>query len=625
MGRLPRPPTSGEEATNRHGSKSAAADARKPLPRPLDEFLAVHLPAAEPDRPTHKLSNRSNKRLVNLTDPLSRLRIDFLIVTIADPVRSSVGHGLDQRLDALQKAVTSEEYVLDRFYLPWPKDNPETTPGVILFRRKPKKKPEKKNESWQIPYEVLLVYLVGESPAFGIHKPAFDVAVDEILRIRRRLANAQSREGSNQGPIHVVGPTFSGTGDSLAYSLNRVRERHMAESSTSVLFDVTFGSTTNLDSERFTRLYGCALDGEIRATTNPSWFRRKVLLDFIKARHIGSREIKLVRLIESNTGYGIDPDESTGKPFQITRIPFPLHMSRLRTIASGPQPHLNGLAALSRPVRSKVALEQVLPATDVLPLHTAPQSMVREELALDAIVKHIRRHSPDYVLITATDEYDKLFLALTVYNYFPDAQILIEGSSRLFTHPEVLPYMRGALVTCTYPLHTTNQEWSFPWRGQHSDNASRRLAFSEGHVVSFYNATVLSLHHLLNRSAAKESVTGSSVAESREPPALIDYGAPFAISDSTRKSSHAPPVWICAVGNNALIPLTWRAVNASDRSSDDAVRHGIPFPEPWDVPASHPHGHDRKDAPHDGDKAGPVGKTLDEHAFGIDVHWSMGS
>jgi hypothetical protein len=607
----------GAIATDRHGAMTSAADARTAVSRPLDEFLAVHLPAAPSDGLSEKTNDQTTNQRRSVIDPLSRLRIDFLVVTIADPVRSSVGHGFDQRLDAVQKAVTSQKYVLDRFYLPWPQDNPETTPGVILFRRKP----EKKNESWQIPYEVLLVYLVGESPAFGIHKPAFDVAVDEILSIRRRLAKAQSQKGPNLDPIHVVGPSFSGSADSLAYTLDSVRERHMAESKTSVLFDVTLGSTTNLDSERFTRLSGYALAKKIRATTNPSWFRRKVLLDFIRERHvrrIWNRDINLVWLLESNTGYGIDPGESTGKPFQITRIPFPLHMSRLRTIASGPQRQLNGLSGLSRPVRLGVALDELLPATDVLPLQTAPQSMVREELALDAIVKHIRRHSPDYVLITATDEYDKLFLALTVYNYFPDVQILIEGSSRLFTHPEVLPYMRGALVTCTYPLHTTNQEWSFPWRGQHSDKASRRLAFSEGHVVSFYNATVLSLHYLLKEPAEK----------SKSPSALIDYGAPFTNLDSTPASSHAPPVWICAVGNTALIPLSWHAISQDERQRPGAER--IPFPEPWpDVVDTGPRPSTRKPghaARHDESfKAESNGDAGDSHAGSLELHWPPSS
>src|SRR5262249_20117029 len=43
-----------------------------------------------------------------------------LIACVPDPIDSSSGHRFDALIDTIQRAVETQDYVLDRFYYPWP-------------------------------------------------------------------------------------------------------------------------------------------------------------------------------------------------------------------------------------------------------------------------------------------------------------------------------------------------------------------------------------------------------------------------------------------------------------------------------------------------------------------------
>src|SRR5689334_8641626 len=49
----------------------------------------------------------------------SPLDMEFLIATVPDPLDSRFGYNFDSTLDAIQMAIESQGYVLDRYWLPW--------------------------------------------------------------------------------------------------------------------------------------------------------------------------------------------------------------------------------------------------------------------------------------------------------------------------------------------------------------------------------------------------------------------------------------------------------------------------------------------------------------------------
>ena len=104
--------------------------------------------------------------------------LEFLIVTVPDPIDSRFGYRFDTLIDSVQMALEAREYLLDRFWLPWmpggqqPKAHDpigpilvpgdpvplhEKEPGVMLFR--PAKGPEAGR--------LKVVFLVGETPLSG--------------------------------------------------------------------------------------------------------------------------------------------------------------------------------------------------------------------------------------------------------------------------------------------------------------------------------------------------------------------------------------------------------------------------------------------------------------------------
>jgi len=133
-----------------------------------------------------------------------------LIATVPDPVQSTNSHRFDEYLDAIQRGVESEGYVLDRYRIPWDEGEPakatqdrseltvrwkendqslkvstKTTPpptdsrqpGLIVFRRGPK--------SDKDPRSLLLVFLVPEVPTFGLDKGI----LWECLGLAKKLDN----------------------------------------------------------------------------------------------------------------------------------------------------------------------------------------------------------------------------------------------------------------------------------------------------------------------------------------------------------------------------------------------------------------------------------------------------
>src|SRR4029078_5883335 len=109
--------------------------------------------------------------------------LEFLIVSVADPIDTATNHRFDLQLDTLHKALGVDGYIPDQYYLPWgePDNVHRTEPGVLIYRRNGDSgnmSLTKKERSRRT--DVLVVYLVGETPTSGIHKGAFLTALQEI-------------------------------------------------------------------------------------------------------------------------------------------------------------------------------------------------------------------------------------------------------------------------------------------------------------------------------------------------------------------------------------------------------------------------------------------------------------
>src|ERR1700682_2570004 len=145
---------------------------------------------------------------------------EFLFVTVPDPERTHLGILFDRSIEAIIRAATNRKRVFDSYWLPWQLDTDiverdpdkrkkldaerqarEELPGILLFHGT-------RGDPIAADTSDLVVFLIGESPSWGINKKAFTAALCYYNALRHS-------SGTDPQPVNLVGPTFSGSIDSL--------------------------------------------------------------------------------------------------------------------------------------------------------------------------------------------------------------------------------------------------------------------------------------------------------------------------------------------------------------------------------------------------------------------------
>jgi hypothetical protein len=533
--------------------------------------------------------------------------IRSLIGCVPDPINSSSGDRFDSLVDAIQRAVETQGYVLQDFYYPWPqrqrkengtpraKASPaaaedavelkwghgalkltfgrgkqtgpryRSEPGVLLFRRR------RDAEGHSDKGRLLLVFLVGETATAGIHKRAFATSLRLI---------AKSPECQPQVAIRVLGPYFSGS----QVSLERVLRGWADEQGFSagrcadgrpLTVRIVSGSATGIDKSKLECILRPRGVVSFHATIIPEDIVvRKLLVYANLAEERGDTlEFKgdVAVLFESNTTFGHRAirwkEDSMGKGRPVF-FPFPLQISEVRAAyqqATGPT---KGDVVRLPSFGSKLHLspDKGRGNRETEPSLTPAMTAVLSERVLNTALNTITNERFRYVLIVATDPKDVLFLAGLVHNQCPRSRLLLCCNDLLHTHPDYNPDLRGSLVAATYPLYPRNQWWSFPFR-----EAEGRLAFPGDAEQGYYNAAIAlmirpalaplgastaglpaSLAGMGPLLAAAALVPGRLDLPSR---ALLEYGPPFPSGLPDCWERGKPPVWIGIIGQGRVFPV----------------------------------------------------------------------
>jgi hypothetical protein len=319
------------------------------------------------------------------TDRRYRYQLDFLIVTIPDPLDSRLPYLFDRNLSSIQRAAEADHFLLDRFDLPWieeirtkahanehskESDDPENDdhehhsfkqePGFILFRDPNPEKAQERASS-----RALLVFLVGETPTTGIHKRALVSALDQIRELcgshsSYSIPSAVTDQGAGSirasprdqnettcGTIKILGPSFSGSAESLDFALHAwldsraqagsVHFRIRSGTATAVPF---FESAPNCSYFQFPGKQPENLGPTFASTVVRDTEALNELLRYLQEQHFVGKPFHVALLTEGNTAYGSSlfharnakiacPSEKIVAP--VVKLPFPLHISRLRS------------------------------------------------------------------------------------------------------------------------------------------------------------------------------------------------------------------------------------------------------------------------------------------------------
>ena len=165
--------------------------------------------------------------------------VKTLIATVPNPELTHLSLTFDRYVESITWALAdgdlgSNSYSFDSYWFPWRPDQKEetdpekrkaaekerekrsNTPGILLFRRKPG--PESKRTDPDPAKDLLLVFLVGETPTSGISRVAFNRA----WTYATTLADGELPICGNSKPcIGILGPNFTGSMASLRLLLDK--------------------------------------------------------------------------------------------------------------------------------------------------------------------------------------------------------------------------------------------------------------------------------------------------------------------------------------------------------------------------------------------------------------------
>jgi hypothetical protein len=376
--------------------------------------------------------------------------LDFLIALIPDPVDSGLSYRSTESLEAIQRGFAESGFLFDRHWFPWDgeparKKAFRSEPGVLFFRRADERG-----------RRLAAVFLVGETAKSGIHKQPFLEALAFVGEMRRATGATD--------PIRILGPTFSGSVESLRISLLRWLALPREERPQ---IRIVSGTAT---------APGISFDGPLADAVT---FERVILTDdrlqeeafaFLETR-LGWRREHMALLTELDTAYG--------KPFRnrirgrdqggVRVYEFPSHLSQIRAarekqgLTSRPQEK----PAMTDPSRLSLDLslaEEETPV-DVLP-QLGPLTRASDDLALASVLQTLSREGTRYVGVVATDLRDRVFLVDRVRSYIPDAVVFTFDNHLLYTHPRLSRSLAGTLSLTSFPLYMPSTGKALQYRRQ---------------------------------------------------------------------------------------------------------------------------------------------------------------
>ena len=532
---------------------------------------------------------------------------EFLIVTAPDPLDTRLGYRFDASLDAVQMAVESQGWNLDRSWLPWSPSGQqlidrtslraivdpvshgwlhERQPGVLIFRKP--REPNDKRPSQQL----LFVMIVGESPTTGVVKAPFRTCLEIVLSYHRDRVRDVLRRGSStswcealysllawsQVDVRIVGPMFSGSHQSMALELSRWFEEHEKEKWMSYCVLVRSGDANAIDKDRFESdakgaRFRSATRVQVRfdSTLQHRNLVMPALLEFLKDLNGGRALGKIALLTESDTEFGNPQGRlegwsnlvkgPAGTHTDLTVMKFPFHISQVAA-AYNDRNRKDGRAmpTLVRPSsRLSIPFDETGSPRDLVPSLSPEMTTAATEFVMAKILETISVEDFRYIGIVATDTRDMIFLAALIRNYCPDVQVFIPSGDLLLGHPDHVNSLSGTIVATTYPLFSMAQRWDPPYQGDH-----RRHLFSHEGDQGIYNAALSLLNH-----------GNPHYFES-----LFDYGMPFDElvdyhllwrenddvfqwrSPSSMLPVHTPceqpSLWLSVVGQRGLWPVAYR-------------------------------------------------------------------
>jgi hypothetical protein len=430
-------------------------------------------------------------------------RVQAMIAIAPDPAHTNLSLIFDRSLEAIQLAAKSADYLVDRYWLPWDataktdwadyasleqatadQDQKEKQPGLLLFRWNGD--PKVKGQA-----VALYVFLVGDTSTAGINGEQFRNAVryvDQVCATEGRAAGCVQAD-----PIFIMGPTFSGSLDSLG---------RLAQASEHK-FSVYSGTVSSLGAQKNQASLFKDLGLKFKPLVTETESAVNQFLFILQNDHdIQCQPPEVAILSETATAYGgaIEQAKKEGKEDPcFTTFVYPREIASLRNAyeASGAQKNTpaGSTAGTQSPYLSLNLADQTN-RSDEPPDFSTVQGPLSKEAVLMNYAAEMRREHYKYIGVSATNALDALFLANFFRTAVPDARLFVLNSDLLFERElDNAPYV-GTLAITTYPLLLRGLDCA-------GKTNSERLPFADQYQQGQYNAGLLAIGDSLGYTTAQ--------------------------------------------------------------------------------------------------------------------------
>jgi hypothetical protein len=404
--------------------------------------------------------------------------LQVLFATVPHPTETNLSAAFDHNIEALQDGLQDAHYVFDSSWIPWQTHDPRETfdddqkekkakteedacPGILLFRKEGRD-----------PYSNgLIVFLLSEKPTQGI-------GVSQLQAAETLLTNTQLPALKR---IRILGPSFTGSFASLTSIVQNLHDNYQPSN-----IDIYSGSVSGgaiaqdwLTGIRF-KFSGTTINFGSAQHDYTDW--KKLATDTLENMGIGADDT--LYLSEDETAFGAILDRSHDL-FGWWTIKFPRDISSLRAgyaqqgLFDEPSPALPWKRVLN--FNSETHSDE-----DTVRQFGGTSTVEAQEAVLLGISNFIKAHGIRAVVISATNEEDRLFLTRFIHSNNGGVRVVVIGASRIFMRGATAQF-RGDLIIDDFPMLPRLVDWTggAPVRGAHvfSDGGSQGIYFAAIELV----------------------------------------------------------------------------------------------------------------------------------------------
>jgi hypothetical protein len=491
-------------------------------------------------------------------------KLKVLFATVPHPVETHLGSAFDHNIDALQDGLQEAGYLFHSSLIPWSAHTPrdafaddvdeklteqleDDSPGIMLFR---------KDNLANDPYaNGIVVFLITEEPTAGIAYSQAKMALDILDQSKIQLS----------GPIRILGPTYSGSIDSLVPLVGLLLAKNPGADVLIRSGGVTAGVEAVAAARRIAGKWPQAkIDFGSAHRDYSDGIRAAVLvlnrmaIDRAHTAILSEGESLFGGLYEHHCeaetpGYCTWRDSKLAEIVGMWSLYFPRDISSLR--AGYEQQGIFDTSPPTQPWKRFLNLKSDEQGEgDSVRSFGGPGTIAAQESVLFGISDFLKAHGIRAVIVSATNEEDRYFLTQFLHAHNGGVRVVVVGSTRLFMRGSTSQF-RGDLIVDEFPMLPRLRDWT----AGPSDLPAR--TFADDEAEGTYYAAVDMFKEWQLRTKRYQW--------------FPEYSEPDWTGNGAR--AQRPPMYVAALGGNSAWPVSEDAGAQLTQDGSDRFRAELPF------------------------------------------------